>query len=375
MYLIGFLLGLHVAIPAYITSSFLSQFAPEKWIGVLYAIASLVTIIAFSFLPALLRRYGNYSVSLVLLWVEFLATLTLTLAGAPGAVIAAFIASFVVIALLSLNMDIFLEHFSRDSSTGRIRGTYLVFINSAWVLSQLIVSFVITDSHYWQVFALATFLLIPVIFLVQNTFKRFNNPPYTHTPFFKTLGLAWLHKNIWNIYVVNFLLQFFYAWMVIYTPIYLHNHIGFSWAQISIMFSIMLLPFVATERPLGKIADRWLGEKELLVAGFAIMMMTTAIMAFMLSTNIVLWILVLFASRVGASMVEVMSETYFFKQTTDKDASLLGLFRTTRPWAYVIAPLIATLILPFVGIQYLFLVLAVFMIYGIRRSLVIHDTK
>ena len=108
MYLIGFLLGLHVAIPAYITSSFLSQFAPEKWIGVLYAIASLVTIIAFSFLPALLRRYGNYSVSLVLLWVEFLATLTLTLAGAPGAVIAAFIASFVVIALLSLNIDIVL---------------------------------------------------------------------------------------------------------------------------------------------------------------------------------------------------------------------------------------------------------------------------
>src|SRR5207249_2591358 len=151
---------------------------------------------------------------------------------------------------------------------------------------------------------------------------KFKDTQYTDLPVLKLFATARKHKKVIDIYLVNFLLQFFFSWMIIYTPIYLHEYVGFTWSQIAIIFSIMLLPFVILELPLGKIADRVLGEKELLVTGFSIMALTTAAMTFLHSANMVIWIGLLFISRIGAATVEIMSETYFFKQVSDIDVSL-----------------------------------------------------
>ena len=41
--------------------------------------------------------------------------------------------------------------------------------------------------------------------------------------------------------------------MIIYTPIYLHEHLLLGWDQIGFIFTIMLLPFIILEFPLGNI--------------------------------------------------------------------------------------------------------------------------
>lgn len=177
------------------------------------------------------------------------------------------------------------------------------------------------------------------------------------------------------IFMVSFLLQFFYAWMVIYTPIYLHENIGFSWEIIGIIFSVMLVPFVLIERPLGWIADRYLGEKELLVAGFAIMGISTASIAFITDHNAILWGAILFMTRIGAATIEIMSDTYFFKKIDASKIYLMSLYRTVRPVAYIVAPIVASLLFVALDLKSLFVILGILMLYGIRHSLALEDTK
>jgi len=114
--------------------------------------------------------------------------------------------------------------------------------------------------------------------------------------------------------------------MVIYTPIYLNQHLGIDWTQIGMIFTIMLLPFIFLQFPLGRLADTRLGEKEIMAIGFGILVVSTAALSFITTTSFWVWALALFATRVGASAVAVMNETYFFKKTNDTDADLLEFF-------------------------------------------------
>jgi MFS family permease len=126
---------------------------------------------------------------------------------------------------------------------------------------------------------------------------------------------------------------------------------------------------------LGYIADKYIGEKEILVTGFIILAGSTALMSFVDSNSFWIWALVLFMTRVGASMIEIMTETYFFKKITSTDVSIIGAFRMTRPFIYTLSPLLGSLLLFVIDSKYLFLLLGIFMLYGIRHALILHDTR
>ena len=175
--------------------------------------------------------------------------------------------------------------------------------------------------------------------------------------------------------MAQFILRFFFAWMVIYMPIYLHVHIGFSWSEIGIMFAIMLLPFALLELPAGKIADRWLGEKEILSAGFLIAALFTILVSFITSNNFFIWTATLFMMRVGASLIEIMTESYFFKHVQGDDNNIISFFRITRPAAYIIGPIVASIALIFLDLRFIFIILGLILFSGLYYSFRIEDTK
>lgn len=374
-YLIGFLYTLHTTLPVYINSSFLSQFTTEAFVGIIYTLSSLATILTFITAPRLLRRFGNYRITHALLLIELLALVALSVFQTLTLVAAAFLISFVAIALTGFTLDIFLERFSIDIRTGRIRGVFLTSVNAAWVIGPLIGTFIFSNTDYWKIFAAAALILVPVFFLLAGGLRQFTDPQYTNLPLVKTLKEIWRDRDIRRVFIASFLLQFFFSWMVIYTPIYLNNHIGFAWREIGIIFAIMLLPFVLIEMPLGRVADLRLGEKELLAVGFLIMAVTTGLISFIEIKTVALWAAVLFVTRIGAAMVEVMSETYFFKKINVARVNVISLFRAMRPWAYLLAPAVATVLLPFIPFRYLFLILGFLMFYGVRVALALKDTR
>ncbi len=365
IYLVGFFFALHMAIPEYIGSSFIGSVASENWVGLFYAAASFISIFALTIIPSLLLRFGNYKVLIATAGIQIIALVGLSVVQHPLATLFFFLIYFTMPVIIFFSLDIILESHSSNEKTGGLRGGYFTILNLAWVVSPFIVSLTLTDSDYWKVFMISAGMMMLVFALVLINFRGFKDPGYTQTPFWGTFKKVMGDKGIRGIFLSNILLQIFYSWMVIYTPIYLHAHLGFEWNEIGVMFGIMLLPFILFEFPAGQLADKRYGEKGILAIGFGIMAVTTAILFFITEPEFILWTVALFATRIGASLVEIMNETYLFKHISGADTGLLGFFRSTRPIAYLIAPVAGTFFLLFISYRALFIVLALMMCAGI----------
>ena len=163
--------------------------------------------------------------------------------------------------------------------------------------------------------------------------------------------------------------------MVIYSPIYVTVIIGLSWPEIGVVFTIMLIPFVIFELPLGKIADKWLGEKEILTGGLLLLVLSTAFIPFIAVASVPLWATILFLTRSGAASVEIMKETYLFKNVNPDNAGIIGLARNNSPLAYLVAPIVATAWLAVFPFKFLFLLLAAIMLIGFFNINKLVDTK
>lgn len=375
IYLSAFFISLHFSIALYINSSFLSGHFDERSIGLIYALGALGTIATLSYLPKMLQRYGNYPSTLFFAITEIILFLALAFLSNSFALAVAFIAHSSIIAALLFNFDVFTESNSKDETTGKTRGIFLTTLNFATVLGPLLAGMFIVEGDFSKVYTLSAIFLLPVLLVAVLNFHGFKDPEYREFKWGEATKKIWKNKDIHAILMANFLLQFFYSWMIIYMPVYLNTRIGFSWTEIGTIFGIMLLPFVFLEIPLGNIADKKLGEKELLVAGFLITALSTFSLSFIENDTIVVWTVLLFFTRIGAAAVEVMSETYFFKKIDASDTNTLSFFRHTRPIAFVAGPLSAAIFLSFFDIKYLFLALGVLMLLGIRYALLIEDTK
>ena len=375
LYSTGFLFAIHSAFIAYIDSSFLASFVGEKYVGLIFTISAILSILALSKASLFLSRLGNYRTTIFLLILEALLLAGLASIKIPLVTIPLFIIHYAILTVLILNFDIFIEHFSDNGNTGSIRGTFLTVINLSWVIAPFIAGSILTNSDFWKIYLLSASAMIPVFAIIFLKFKDVPDNHYNHPPFWETIKKVYRNKSIYKIFSASFLLYFFFRWMIIYTPIYLSHHIGFTWDKIGIIFTIMLLPYVLFELPLGKLADSRFGEKEFLTIGFIIIAISTMTMAFITSSNFLVWAVILFITRIGGSFIEISSESYFFKQVDDTDTNIISFFRNTKPLAFVVAPLIATIILRIFPYQYLFLALGVIMLFGLRYSMTLRDTR
>ncbi len=375
LYILGFIFAFTSAIPAYINSSFLTSITNEHAIGIIYSIGSILSLIALISIPKFLKKYGNYKVIVAIAVVYFFDFLGLALISNVYLLLFCFIILGAMTTVIYFNLDVFLEHNSSDIKTGGIRSAYLTCINLAWLISPWIAGIIVGDSSYKKIYFIVALLVIPIILIISSNLKNFKDPEYKTYNLLETIKSINTNKNIKNIWMSNFLLQVFFSWMVIYTPIYLNRYIGFSWGTIGIMFSIMLLPFVLLQIPSGYFADKKCGEKEILTIGFIIMGISTAIIPLISDNSFLIWTLILFTTRIGAAMVEVMNDTYFFKNISDKNLNTINLYRTTNSLAYIISPIITTILIFFVPLGNIYYILGLMMIFGLKYSLAIKDTK
>ena len=210
---------------------------------------------------------------------------------------------------------------------------------------------------------------------LYHSSKGFANKKYMREPFWIALKKIRARPNLARISTVNFILQFFYSWMVVYTPLYLTQTIGLGWDVIGIIFTIMLLPFVLFQLPLGRLADKRLGEKEILITGIFIMGISTLVFAFSHSFIPLIIGAVLFATRTGASFIEIMAETYFFKNVNEEDAEMISLFRDSMPIAYLIGPLLGGIVIGKLGYEPLYIILSVVVFLALIPAFKLKDTK
>ncbi|MEX0917116.1 MAG: MFS transporter [Candidatus Paceibacterota bacterium] len=375
LYSANFFVSFHAFLLIYINSSFLTQFIDEKLVGTIYILGAVLSMLTLLGAGRVLKKIGNYRFFFILVVTEMAALVLLSVADSTQLVIPLFLIYSVTFPLMLFALDIFLEARSKESATGGIRGTFLTIANTTLIFSPLIVGQLVIDDHYAPVYLVAALMLLPLFFIVSGNLRKFRDPVYETFNLIPALKKFRENRNIYRIFMCQFFMRFFFSWMVIYMPIYLHEFMGFSWSEISIMFTIMLLPFVLLEWPLGKIADKWTGEKEILSIGFVIIAGGTMLIPFLTEPDIVLWTLLLVIMRIGAAAVEIMTETYFFKHVDGDDASLISFFRVSRPLAYVFGPIVATVALTFVSLQNIFFILAFIVLFALQHSVMLKDTK
>ncbi len=239
----------------------------------------------------------------------------------------------------------------------------------------MIVGFILGENHFNQVYALSLIFLIPLLLLTRKYFRDYKDTPIAHIKIREAIITFLKIPNLLNIFVCHLILQLFYAIMIIYMPVHLNAHIGFSWEQIGVMFTIMLIPFALFELPIGKLADNKYGEKEILTIGLVIMGLATLCISFLTTHSFIMWTAILFLTRTGASFVEITSDSFFFKQVNQDQTDEISIYRTTRPLSFIIGPLFATVALKFIPYNYLFLLLGIVVIVGAHWSLALKDTR
>ncbi len=375
LYVLGFIFTFSTSLPYYVESSFLSGLTNEQITGFIFAICSILTLVVFAFAPKLFRKFGNYKLTMYLCAITFISLLGIVFSKNIYAILSGFILSYIAITTIGLCMDVFVEHNSTNIDTGRIRSFYLTAVNLAWLLSPWLSGLLVGVASYSKVFFAAALVMIPTMFMISYNLKNFKDPEYSEIRFLGTIREVWNNKNIKCIFATNFLLQFFFAWMMIYTPLYLNKYVGFNWITIGTIFTIMLLPFVFIQVPAGELADKKYGEKEMLSIGFIIMTISTALIPLISNKSFLIWAILLFLTRIGAAIVQLMSDTYFFKSIGEKNINVITMYRFMSPLAYAIAPLLAILFLLYFNIGYIFFLLGFLMLFGLRYSLAIRDTK
>ena len=375
IYVAGFLVSIPIALTAYINSSFLEAYSSASFVGILYAIASIATILVLLQMPKILTWGGIRRATTIFSLLTFTALIFLASGKNAFIVYSAFILFFTSSSLLFACLDIFIEDLSKRSSIGKFRGWYLMILNGAWVVAQMISGSIIAKSSFTGIYIFSAGFMFLVYVIFSIFLHDYQDPIYKKVPIKKTARYFLENKNFSKIYFLNFILKFFFTWMIIYTPIYLHEYIGFTWQEMGIIFTIMLLPFVILDYPLGKISDK-IGEKRLLMLGFSISALFTILIPLVTVKTLWIWAAVLFFTRVGAATIEVMSESYFFKSVTEENADAIGFFRNTSPLSFIVAPILAILILLFVpSFEYIFFVLAAILLTGLFVTLRLRDVK
>jgi len=373
--LIGFILSASNALIAYVNSSYLGQFFGAKNIGWIFIISYFVSLVVINNFPSIINRLKIFLASLSVLSLMFLGLMGFGLAISPWAAAVFFVIYTVCLNLIWISLDIYIEYFSSESRTGRIRGLYWTLVNIAWFLAPVTAGWLLSRFNYPFLFYLSDFLLLIVLILFYFKFHHLEVDHFPKVYFWDALKKIWTNKLLNGIFAIAFVLQLFYCFMVIFTPIYLHDIIGFDWPQIGIMFSAALFNFVYMTYPAGWLADKFIGEKELLSVGLLIMGIFTIIFGLISGHNFWLWLIVLFMTRVGASLVDIMKDTYFFKRVEVHDVELINLFRNTGPLAYVIGSALALLAVYFLSYQYLFVFTGLLILSMLYFSFTLKDTK
>lgn len=371
------LLIFHRSLVMYINSSYIEQFVTRAEVGTIYFIGSALTVLIFFLISHILASVGNYRLSLWLLGLDFAAVTGMAFAGSFEVAVPLFLVHLTALAVLLLNLDVFLEEIigNNENTTGSNRGLLLALSSFIMAVAPLVSGVVLDESGFGLAYLISAAALVPVAMILVIHFRHFQDPKYPSMRILEAIRSFLENANIRFVFLAHLLLQIFFAFMVIYAPLYLATQIGLSWSAIGIILCLGQLAYVFFEYPIGFAADLYIGEREMMATGFVILAITTAALAAIASTSIVPWAIAMFMTRTGASLIEVTTESYFFKHTRSSDVQVISFFRVTRPLSVIMGSLLASLSLLYLPFSMVFVVCGLFMLPGIVFAYSIVDTK
>ncbi len=377
VYLLNFIFALQMATVGYFGANYLKYIGLDtKYISFVFALVSLVATLTFFVASHIFNKIGAYRAIFIAALLYALSYIIQAYFSDPRLIIPVFILGAIPSSLIVSGLDALMERFtSSDEETGGQRGLFITMASAAFVAGPFIGGLLAKGDDFKSLWLAGAAFFLPFLVIAFWKLQKVERIKYKNFHILKTVKAIIKDKDAFNVFMAQFVLYFFYSVMVIYTSVYLREFFNMPYDKIGLIFAFALLPFVFLTVPLGKIADKILGEQEIMIAGFAIMAIATFFFAINENPSLYIIALLLFATRIGASFVQTMTETYFFKLIDGKDADMISAFRAMYPLASIAAPLIAGQILFYANFRELYVFLALFSFVGIFFALKITDTK
>lgn len=374
----NFFASAHYFLIIYILGPYLATFMRPESTGLVISFGAVLTLCVFPFVPRLAAKFGPQTLAISLAALEAIFLTWLAIEPAPIAAILFAALACATSPLIAYQLDLLLETtVTNEGATGRIRTVFLTAGNMALIIAPLVVGFLLDGGDvYGRVFLTAAFSLIPFIVLMVLA-----PLPRSHAPAFTKVRDAWSRifadRDLRAIVCSMIMLQFMYQLSQLYIPIYLHNVLGIPWHELGWVFAVVLTPFVLVEYPAGLLADTRLGDRRLLLIGFGILGLGFAATQLVhAGTSVLILVLILLATRLGAALVEAMTEGHFFRRVSDRDANTVSVFRMMRPGAALVAPIVGSLLLS-VGSYGMFFLIGggIILVLGLLSAFSISDVR
>jgi len=316
----SFLYGFQWGLLLYILSSYFVDRIGQEQVSLTFFIAYGLALAALLFWKRIIAAIGIRS-NLILtaaLNCVFTTLAALFFFSFWGVVVAAAMIIFEVVLMVAI--DLALEEYSLDEETGSIRGANLTLMNWGVLFGPLAAGAIIEKVGMREIFivsAAVVWLIAVLGFLSKDKRNVFQNKQYrtgqkNGDSLKVALNKIFKNKNLRGVFVLALMLDFFYATTTVYVPLYLLEQ-GMRWGDIGRIFFVMLLPFVIIQYPLGRLADKKIGEKEGMILGTLLISAFTLAIYFNQTALVVVWMVILLGTRIGAAIVEVMRDAYFYK--------------------------------------------------------------
>ncbi len=377
IFLMTLLYALHYGIPMYVTSSFLTSFFSQKGTSLLFALGSLVTFFVSLHITQYIKKYHTYGFTQGLLILEFIVTMGLAFTHNPLLLAFFFVIHFVCTALLYISINTLMESIGTRHEIGMMRGMFLTVLNAGIIISPFFAGAILERGNYGALYIVSSCMLLPFMFLLRRYMKDMPEPAYTKIEIGEAFKQALRNRDIRTALITMFLLECFYAVMVIYSPLFLITKGISLFVYLSILLPIALIPLIILPYELGILADTKTGEKELMILGLLIMSASTMFFAITDTTHLYVWVLILLFSRIGAATVETMVFSYYFKKIKQTDIALITLFGNMRTAAIIVVPTIGFILTPITTIytSLIFIVMSIALLLGALQVYPMQDTR
>ena len=353
---ISFFIGFSQALVIYVISSYFVRLSGQEDISIYYLLAYLIVLWALLNLHKYVHQLGKVRVFIFSSLFKIVFNILIIAMPFSWWTIVFLIMYIIAMGVEWVNMDSLLETFSTDKVSGTVRGLHLTLVNLGFLFGPFLSMTLWEKFDFEGIFLVALILnififLFSLIYLrdIQAGFKK-------QVRSLEVIILAVKNKDVFLIYYISFVLEFFYALMIIYTPIYLHKVLDFSVLETGNIFTIMLIPFVLLQYPAGVLADKKMGEKKLLIVAIIIMALATLVCFFFAPKILIFWGIVLFFTRIGAALIEILRDSYFYKLIDGRDVDFINFFRSAMPLAYVAAAGVSAILLLYFPIKSVFLI-------------------
>lgn len=372
---VTFLMGFSQAVLVYVMSSYFELATGTESVGIFYGVSYVIYLVILLNLHKLVRLFGKSNIFYFSLLINIIIATGLILLVDPSMSGVVLLMLYIIMEHVAwVALDVIVESFSVDKKSGRIRGLHLTIFNAGFLFGPFVSTYILDSIGFHGIFVFSLIFNCFVFVFGLIGFRNINHKFEQKLKVLDMLRKVATKKDILRIYHVSFVLDFFFALMTIYMPIYLRD-LGYSWENIGWIFTAMLVPFVLLQYPMGVLADKRTGEKEFLLFAILVMAIATISIYFIGTGSIVLWAIILFVTRIGAALIEILRDSYFFKKVDAYDIDIINFFRTSLPAAYIAAATMASFSMFFLPMRFTFFLAGLVVLSALYSAFRIADNK